>query len=217
MSGRVMNRVRELWRKTLRPLALLILVLTSFRSAIADWNDVPSGSMRPTIIEGDRIFVNKLAYGLKVPFTTIHLARWNVPQRGEVVVFFSPDEGVRMVKRVVGLPGDVVWMVNNRLFINGEPVEYEAHNGQVRERLGGVLHLVEALPQVAAMRSFGPVKVQPGEYFLMGDSRDNSRDSRYFGTVREDQIVGRSSEVILSLDYDGFFKPRWDRFFTPLR
>src|SRR5262245_44086320 len=119
MSYRILSRIGEIVRKHVLPLAVLILVLTSFRSAIADWNDVPSGSMRPTILEGDRIFVNKLAYGLKVPFTTMHLARWASPARGEVVIFFSPDEGLRMVKRVVGLPGDTVQMIDNRLYING--------------------------------------------------------------------------------------------------
>src|SRR3954467_3698458 len=99
-------RLRRFPREQIAPLAVIILVLTSFRSAIADWNIVPTGSMNPTIIEGDRIFVNKLAYGLKVPFTTWHLAHWDAPARGEIVVFNSPTDGTRLVKRVVALPGD---------------------------------------------------------------------------------------------------------------
>jgi len=88
-----------------RPFAFMVLLLCTFRSSIADWNDVPTGSMNPTILEGDRIFVNKLAYDLKLPFTTWHVAAWGDPGRGDVVVFYAPD-GTRMVKRVVGLPGD---------------------------------------------------------------------------------------------------------------
>jgi signal peptidase I len=82
----------------------MLVVLLAARSSLADWNVVPTGSMNPTIIEGDRVFVNKLAYGLKVPFTTWHVARWDAPARGEVVVFFAPHDGTRMVKRVVGVP-----------------------------------------------------------------------------------------------------------------
>ena len=85
-------------RKDAKQLAVTIFLLFAFRSAIADWNDVPTGSMKPTIIEGDRIFVNKLAYDLKVPFTTWHLAQWDNPGRGDVVVFFSPADGVRLVR-----------------------------------------------------------------------------------------------------------------------
>src|ERR1041385_8082592 len=100
------SRARLWWRKEIRPLLVLAVILFSIRSSLADWNDVPSGSMRPTILEGDRIFVNKLAYDLKVPFTTIHIADWSNPKRGDIVVFFSPHDGKRLVKRVIGLPGD---------------------------------------------------------------------------------------------------------------
>ena len=92
------------WRE-LKSLVLIVVILTAVRSAIADWNDVPSGSMNPTIVEGDRVFVNKVAYDLKIPFTTWHLAEWSNPKRGDIVVFFSPVDGTRLVKRVIGLPG----------------------------------------------------------------------------------------------------------------
>src|SRR5271170_1702798 len=113
-------------KKEAKPLLITVLVLFVFRSAIADWNDVPTGSMKPTIIEGDRVFVNKLAYDLKVPFTTWHIAQWDNPKRGEVVVFFSPADEMRLVKRVVGLPGDKIEMVNDRLLINGRAADYES-------------------------------------------------------------------------------------------
>src|SRR5438067_11429084 len=118
------KKLHKLWREHIRPLAVIILVLCSIRSAVADWNTVPTGSMKPTIMEGDRIWVNKLAYDLKVPFTTWHLAEWADPRRGEIVVFNSPADGKRLVKRIVGIPGDTVQLVNDQLIINGEAAHY---------------------------------------------------------------------------------------------
>src|SRR5580698_7833354 len=118
------SHLRQYWRQEIRPLLILVVVLCSIRSSLADWNDVPSGSMNPTILEGDRIYVNKLAYDLKVPFTTWHLATWSNPQRGDIVVFYSPYDGKRLVKRVVGLLGDTVELRNDQLMINSRPVDY---------------------------------------------------------------------------------------------
>src|SRR5512140_1756995 len=101
------------WGKELRSLLTLALVLFAIRSSLADWSDVPTGSMKPTILEGDRVYVNKLAYDLKVPFTTRHVAEWGNPQRGDIVVFFSPHDGQRLVKRVIGLPGDTIELRHN--------------------------------------------------------------------------------------------------------
>jgi signal peptidase I len=107
------------------PIVAAILIATSFKSAIADWNDVPTGSMKPTILIGDRVFINKLAYGLKIPYTTRHLFRWAEPRRGDIVVFYSPKDGTRLIKRVVGIPGDSISLYKKRLFINDTPVSYE--------------------------------------------------------------------------------------------
>src|SRR4051794_2376136 len=120
MRAKTKATLQGFWEEWVRPFATILLVLCAMRSSLADWNDVPTGSMRPTILEGDRIFVNKLAYDLKVPFTTLRLARWSEPARGEVVVFFSPANGDRLVKRVVGLPGDTVELRANQLWINGQ-------------------------------------------------------------------------------------------------
>ena len=125
--------MRNKWNKKLSiilrgwgfSLVVALLIATSFKSAIADWNDIPSGSMKPTILIGDRIFVNKLAYDLKVPYTSLHLTKWSDPKRGDIVVFYSPKDGKRLIKRVVGLPGDTLAMRQNRLFINGQFVKYE--------------------------------------------------------------------------------------------
>lgn len=221
MSKTLKSRAAKFWR-WLRPMVVIAIAITSLRSAVADWNDVPSGSMNPTIIEGDRIFVNKLAYDLKVPFTTWRLARWSLPQRGDIAVFLSPRDGTRLVKRVVGLPGDTIEMRNDRLFINGRPATYQFDEAVDTSRQVGLentpegSHPVQMLPSVRAMRSFGPVKVADGQYFMMGDNRDVSFDSRYFGTVPMERILGKAPAVVVSLDIFNHYKPRWDRFFTAL-
>jgi signal peptidase I len=219
------------WHQEIRPLLILALVLFSVRSSLADWNDVPSGSMQPTILVGDRVLVNKLAYDLKVPFTTWHLAEWSNPQRGDIVVFFSPKDGTRMVKRVIGLPGDTVELRNNQLVLNGKSVDYTTLEPRIPEQLSSSeraqskfsteqlpahSHAVMVINGVPAMRSFGPVHVSNGHYFLMGDNRDNSFDSRYFGTVDRSQIVGRATRVVLSLDKSDYWLPRWSRTFSAL-
>src|ERR1043165_7137243 len=108
----------------IRVFALMLLVVTSLRSALADWNDVPTGSMKPTIQEGDRVVVNKLAYDLKVPFTMIELAKGSDPKRGAIVVLFSPEDGQRLVKRVVAVPGDKIEMRDEQLFVNGQAAHW---------------------------------------------------------------------------------------------
>jgi signal peptidase I len=225
------RRLLHLWKKEIRPLLILALVLFSLRSSLADWNDVPTGSMKPTILEGDRVLVNKLAYDLKVPFTTWHLAEWSNPRRGDIVVFYSPHDGQRLVKRVIGLPGDRVELRDERLFLNGEPVAYGPLAGEVPERLGGLerasavfasehlaerSHAVMALPGIQAKRTFGPDRVPEGQYFVLGDNRDNSFDSRYWGCVPRQSILGRASTVVLSLDRDHCWLPRWSRTCQPL-
>src|SRR6185503_12786183 len=103
----------------IRGFLVILLIVSSMRSALADWNDVPTGSMKPTIQEGDRVVVNKLAYDLKIPFTTIEVLKWSDPKRGDIVVLFSPVDGTRLVKRVIAVPGDRVAMLNNQLYVNG--------------------------------------------------------------------------------------------------
>ncbi|TAL01611.1 MAG: signal peptidase I [Verrucomicrobia bacterium] len=224
-------RVRHWWEKEIRPLLVLALVMFAVRSSLADWNDVPSGSMRPTILEGDRIFINKLAYDLKVPFTTWHVAEWSNPQRGDIVVFFSPHDGQRLVKRVIGLPGDTIELRNNTLVINGEPVTYQpiaeqllqyipaaerAGRAFATEKLPGQTHAVAGKPAAPAMRTFAPIHVPAGEYFMLGDNRDDSFDSRFWGTVKREKIVGRATAVVLSLDKNNHWLPRWKRAFSSL-
>jgi signal peptidase I len=117
------------WFLELRSIVVLALVVFAVRSSLADWNDVPSGSMKPTILEGDRVYVNKLAYDLKVPFTTLHLLEWGNPRRGDIVVFYSPYDGKRLVKRVIGLPGDTIELRDDALVLNGTMVEQQSFSG----------------------------------------------------------------------------------------
>lgn len=216
------------WEEWVRPILLVVAIILPLRSSIADWYDVPTGSMIPTIIEGDRVFVNKLAYDLKVPFTTRHIAVWDHPSRGDIVVFKSPADGIRLVKRVIGLPGDTLTMLGNRLFVNGESVEYatltERVSGQLpaigrtryafaKEKLPGKSHAVMFTPNMPSMQNFGPVVIPEGQYFVMGDNRDNSNDSRFIGSINREAITGRAMGIALSLDHKHWFAPRFQRFF----
>ncbi|MCU7917497.1 MAG: signal peptidase I [Candidatus Thiodiazotropha sp. (ex Epidulcina cf. delphinae)] len=200
-----------------RSFILLVCLMLVFRSAIADWNAVPTGSMKPTILEGDRILVNKMAYDLRLPFTHISLLKHTDPSRGEIIIFDSEVAGKRLVKRVIGLPGDVVAMRDNQLWINGEKLTYQASAASVTEtdkieNLLGVEHWVRWLGHDSRLSSFSPVTVPPDHYLVLGDNRDNSADSRVIGFVPRGEIVGRSRHVVLSLNYDNYYLPRADRF-----
>lgn len=225
------EKTAKFWKEWLKPILVILLITSAVRSAMADWNDVPTGSMKPTIMEGDRVFINKLAYDLKVPFTTVHIAEWDNPKRGEIVVFFSPHDGKRLVKRVVGLPGDSIEMRNNEVWINGSRAEYKPLDPQITneipageqplhhfysEDLTGRNHAVMVTPGSWTIRSFPAFQVPEHQYFMMGDNRDNSFDSRYFGTVGRDLIVGRAVAVVLSVNPEHYYMPRWHRFFTSL-
>jgi signal peptidase I len=212
--------------REIRIFVLMILIVSSLRSALADWNDVPTGSMKPTIQEGDRVVVNKLAYDLKIPFTTFAVLKWDDPKRGDIVVLFSPVDGTRLVKRVVAIPGDKVEMRDNQLFVNGRmakqsPIAIVSSDDYgpayvAEEDLYGHNHKLMLTPEIPAVRSFGPVEVPAGNYFVLGDNRDNSNDSRFIGYIERRRIVGRAVAVAFSLDRKRWFVPRMDRFFEGL-
>jgi signal peptidase I len=222
---------RYAWAEWIRPLALPLLLVAAAKSALADINYVPSGSMHPTIVEGDVVLVNKLAYDLRVPFTFTRLAHWSNPARGDIVVCFKPGDGTRLVKRVVGLPGDTIELRDEVLVINGTRVSYrrlppsagcalepsECNTAVfATEQLGHRAHAIEVLPARAALRTFRPITIPAGEYFVMGDNRDNSADSRYFGFMAREKIIGRANAVVVSADTNHWLRPRFDRFFSRL-
>jgi signal peptidase I len=233
---RQMSKVRKLggriWREWRVVVFFIVFVVVPVKSSLADWNWVPTGSMNPTIREGDLIYVDKIAYDLRVPLTRHRIASWSEPQRGDVVVCLSPEDGTRLVKRIIGRPGDTVQMSRNVLLLNGWPLAYD-ETGQdcpvclpgnravtgvlTMEDLGGTVHPVVSIPGLHAMRSFGPVVVPEGCYFVLGDNRDVSRDSRYFGVVTRESILGRARAVVLSFDITDKYQPRMGRFLTRLR
>lgn len=230
-SDKLRQSGRWLLREWIRPVLPIVLVMIAVRSAVADWNDVPTGSMNPTILEGDRVFVDKLAYSLRFPLTRWHLIDFAGPKQGDIVVFISPHDGQRLVKRVIGLPGDTVELRANHLLINGKPVDYENLSSDERNEIAPTMpgnwpvaiedlparsHPVMGKPSVKALRSFGPIKVPANSIFAMGDSRDDSFDSRYFGPVDENRILGKATHVVTSVDPEHYYLPRWNRFLTRL-
>ena len=219
------------WFRENRSFLLFLVGFLFFRTAIADWNPVPSGSMRPTILEGDVVFVERVAYDWKLPLTDISLRRVGEPQRGDVVTVGSPRDGTRLIKRVVAVPGDTVELRADRLILNGQPAEYasveevaeplapgvEVRGVRAVEQWGGQRRIVQFLPEVRARRDFGPIVVPAEQFFMMGDNRDNSEDSRFIGLVPRRLIIGQAHRVLVSADITGHWAPRWDRFAAPLR
>jgi signal peptidase I len=213
------------WLKGNRGFIAFLLCFGFFRLAIADWNPVPSGSMRPTLLEGDVVLVNRLAYDFKLPLSDTALLHLGEPQRGDVITFSSPKDGMRLIKRLVALPGETVELRNEVLFVNGKASAYadaqqlEEPIGQgqlttairATERLPEREHAVQFLPKVPARRDFGPLTVPEGNYFFLGDNRDNSVDSRFIGLVPRDLLIGRAHHIVVSANMLGNWMPRWER------
>ena len=226
------NFIRRIWKEWRVTIFFIVFVIIPVKSSLADWNWVPTGSMNPTILEGDLIYVNKIAYDLRFPLTLYRLAKWSEPERGDIVICFSPEDGTRLIKRVIAVPGDTVEMKNNTLFLNSQAVGYtkidskyteylpcklKDHSVLAMEDLDGFSHAVMNIPSVPARRSFGPVTIPQDKYFVMGDNRDNSRDSRFFGFVERKIIVGKATGVIGSFDITDKYQPRLKRFFASLK
>lgn len=214
----------------LLPLVLLVTALPSLRSSVYDWNDVPTEAMVPTIVAGDRIFVNKMAYDLKIPFTSHRLAELASPVRGDVVVFHSPENGELLVKRIIGLPGDILEIRNSQLMINGVAPTYSdlqpaaigfhptAPNSQRVFKWENAAQTGYPIMRTSETPRYWypPVEIPAAHCFVLGDNRDNSRDSRFFGPVARSAISGKVTTIALSLDVDDFYRPRWYRFLSRL-
>lgn len=204
--------------KNHRSFLIFIVLMSIFRSAVADWNQVPSASMEPSILTGDRIWVNKLAYDIQLPFTDIAITQVADPERGDIVVFDSEALGKRLVKRVIGLPGDTLAMHDNQLFINGERIGYiHSSQDETIEVLPNKNHLIRISQSPRRpYANFSEVRVPENHYLMLGDNRDNSSDSRVFGFVPREEIVGKATHVVVSFDFDNYYLPRMDRKFQKL-
>ncbi len=192
------------------PVILIVLVIRSF---VVEPFRIPSGSMMPTLLVGDFILVNKFAYGLRLPVLNTRILELGSPQRGEIIVFRYPeDTRVDYIKRVIGVPGDTVAYRNKVLYINGQAIAQEpvgayvgAGSGAVmtgaslrEERLDGINHQILVLPE--GFEHGFEYTVGAGQYFVMGDNRDNSRDSRFWGTVPEANLVGKAFFIWMNWD-----------------
>jgi signal peptidase I len=204
--------------QTNKQFIIFILLMSVFRSAVADWYTVPTGSMQPTIQEGDRVVVNKMAYDLRLPFTEVTLVSLDIPQRGEIVVFESQAADMRLIKRVIGLPGDVVAMNNEIIQVNGKTLSYKsATNDSAIETLGDIQHHIN-IDSTASDRlsNFSPVTVPEGHYLVLGDNRRHSADSRVYGFVPHNELRGKATAIAFSVDYENYYIPRSKRFFKDI-
>jgi signal peptidase I len=202
------------YSKSFFPMLFLVFFLRSF---LYEPFQIPSGSMIPTLQVGDYILVNKYSYGVRMPVFRTKLFNVSEPERGDVVVFFPPNIDKYYIKRLVGLPGDKVQYINHELFINGEKAEYaelttaekveiEHVDGQlcsyqghtfevVKERLGEKEHYMQKCTLPTYLSRNGTWTVPEGHYFMMGDNRDNSKDSRAWHSVPEANLVGKAFAV----------------------
>jgi signal peptidase I len=206
LSKKRRKHAKESWAveysKSFFPVILFVFLIRSF---VVEPFKIPSGSMMPTLLAGDFILVNKFTYGLRVPILNDVFLEVGHPKRGDVFVFhYPPDPSVDYIKRVVGLPGDKITYKNKELYVNGQKMDrsyvadydYQSsglnqiHAKRYTENLSGVEHDV-LLDNDSASRE-GETVVPPGHYFAMGDNRDNSSDSRYWGFVPEKNLVGRA-------------------------
>ncbi len=237
-AGEVQDEGREAgWSEDLRTLAWAVAIALLIRTFMFQTFYVPSDSMLPTLLVGDHVFVNKLTYGPRVPFTGFRIPGLREPERGEILVFRLARGGVdaiyaadhrrdlpteTFIKRVVGLPGDVVEVRGGRLILNGEVAPLTPTGETFRdgrgdlldvyvERLEGCTHRVLDDPN-RALPDMPPRTVEPGRYFFLGDNRDNSHDSRRWGTARLAEIEGPAGLLYWSWDWNG----RWVELLNPL-
>ncbi|MFN3843343.1 MAG: signal peptidase I [Rehaibacterium terrae] len=201
------------YARSLFPVIFIVLLVRSF---IAEPFRIPSSSMMPTLLIGDFILVNKFAYGLRLPVTHTRIVPLGQPERGDVVVFRYPvNPRQDYIKRIVGLPGDQIAYRDKTIYINGEPVAAEPVGRYIgvgsgrdmtgallqRERLGGREHQILQRDNTPAfIRGDGSWRVPEGHYFVMGDNRDNSEDSRFWGFVPEENLVGKAFVVWMNWD-----------------
>ncbi len=195
-------------RENVEVILVAVLLALFIRAFIVQAFKIPSGSMKQTLQIGDHIFVNKFIYGVKIPFVNKTLIPLTDPKRGDIVVFeFPEDPDKDFIKRVVGLPGDVVHIVNKKVYVNGKILD-DAHTIYMDP------HILP--PRVQPRDNFGPVSVPPDSLFVMGDNRDQSYDSRFWGFVNLKAVKGKAFIIYWSWNKEKF-GVRWDRLGKILR
>jgi signal peptidase I len=218
-GNRAMSTIVD-YSRSFFPVLLFVLVIRSF---IFEPFRIPSGSMMPTLLQGDYIFVKKYSYGLRLPVLETKIIETGEPERGDVVVFRLPEEPtVNYIKRVVGLPGDTIEYLNHRLTVNGEPVPLSSDANprlddsapRFIEDLGDREHAILIAHPGNTVRD-GVYQVPEGHYFMLGDNRDNSRDSRFLGYIPETHLVGEAVRIWMHMD--GLEVPDWERIGTKIQ
>ena len=215
---RIGGNLSIFWKEN-RQFLLLLSCIIFFKSAIADLSSISGASMQPSLLDGDKVWINKLAYDVKIPFTEISLAEVSDPSRGDVVIIDSKQAGKRLVNRIVGIPGDTIYMQNNALVINGEAANYEVLSRDeddiiILEELPDKPHRAKLSNSFVSLtnRSYGPKIVPDRQYFVLGDNRDNSMDSRVYSFIPREELIARSSSIVFSLDSGNSYLPRGERF-----
>ena len=197
------RRAKSLWREYGEALVIAVIVVVLVRSFLVQAFSIPSGSMQDTLLIGDYLLVNKFIYGIRNPFTNEVLIPVKKPQRGDVIVFIYPqDPSKDYIKRVVGVPGDQVQIINKKVYVNGQLVDTPQAKFDDPRMLNH--------PNDPRRDNFGPVTVPPGRYFVMGDNRDHSYDSRFWGFVDETALRGKAFIIYFSIDWDRI-RPRLGR------
>jgi signal peptidase I len=220
------HKKRSFYKEWIEPFLIAAVIALFIRQFVVEAFKIPSGSMIPTLQIGDHLLVNKFIYGPRIPFTDVRFFTWEEPKRGDVIVFKYPqNEDKDFIKRVVGLPGDKIQIIAGTLMINDKPVlikdeGYAKANAQdtemleprphlFEEELGTVKHSIQYLFDQKD-HNFGPITVPKESVFVMGDNRDNSQDSRYWGFVKFNKILGKA--LIIYWSWDGNDRwVRWER------
>lgn len=217
-------QVREFFRVN-RGLLIALAVILFVRGSIVNQYLIPSGSMIPTLIVGDRVLVNRIAYDFKLPLMNTSLFRLGEPQRGDIVVFVNPSDGKVMIKRLIGIPGDEIQVDDGLVKLNGEMTarleelteDFERATATYPEVMGDKKFVVQRL-RLAPKLPTQSFVVGEGEYLMLGDNRDNSQDSRFWGLVPRELLIGRAFGILMSFDFGGANEERvqWQRFFSGL-
>lgn len=216
MSTKTVLNLKQSIKSNL-PFIVFVTFLFSFRSSVADWYHVPTGSMEPTIQVGDRVVVDKSAYTLELPFTDIVIAKTGSINRGDIVIIDSSAANTRLIKRVIAVEGDEIKLENNVLFINGEKAALTAKSQYLfSEEILGQTRTIALNPLPVPVKSFNLVTVPKHHVLALGDNRNNSVDSRYYGFIPVKEIQGKANSVAFSLDTDNMYLPRKDRFLHQL-